>query len=77
MKSNRSEEVIKQLWEPAAVRRLARELADMAAKALTVSGRPVRRPRAGWLAERIIQRARKAPDLVRLVREISEASLAL
>ena len=59
------------------MRRLARELADVAAKALTVSGRPVRRPRADRLAEQIIQRAGKAPDLVSLVREISGASLAL
>ena len=77
MKPNRSQGVIEQLWQPTAVQRLARELADIAAKALTVKGRPVRRPRADRLAAQIIQRAAKNPDLVSLVREISEASLAL
>lgn len=76
MKS-KSEEVIQKLWEPTAVRRLARELADVAAKSLTVRGRPVRRSRADWLATQIIQRARKTANLVSLVREISEGSLAL
>ena len=76
MKS-KSEGVIQKLWEPTAVRRLARELADVAAKSLMVSGRPVRRPRADRLATQIIQRARKTPNLVSLVREISEGSLAL
>ncbi|HWJ46287.1 MAG TPA: hypothetical protein VNS62_01460, partial [Candidatus Udaeobacter sp.] len=64
MKPNRSQGVIEQLWQPTAVQRLARELADIAAKALTVSGRPVRRPRADRLAAQIIQRAAKNPDLV-------------
>ena len=66
------------MWQPSAVRRLARELAEVAAKVVTVgSDRPVRRPRAERLAAQIIGRATKRPDLVSLVREISEASLAL
>jgi hypothetical protein len=77
VKSNRTEEIIHKLWQPATVRRLARELADVAATALTVKGRPVRRPRADRLAAQIIRRAAKTPDLVSLVRDISEASLAL
>ena len=77
VKSNGTEEIVQKLWQPATVRRLARELADVAAKALTVRGRPVRRPRADRLAAQIIRRAAKTPDLVSLVRVISEASLAL
>ena len=77
VKATSTEEVIQQLWRPTAVRRLARELADVAAKALTVSSRPVRRPRADRLAAQVIRRAAKNPDLVSLVRDISEASLAL
>jgi L-2,4-diaminobutyrate decarboxylase len=77
VKSNRTDEVIQKLWQPTAVRRIARQLADVAATALTVSGRPVRRPRADRLAARIIHRGRKTPDLVSLVQNIAEASLAL
>lgn len=77
LKSNETEEIIQKLWDPTAVRKLARELADVAAAALTVNDRLVRRPGADRLAAQIIQRGRKAPDLVRMVREISEASLAL
>jgi L-2,4-diaminobutyrate decarboxylase len=77
VKSNETEAVIRKLWHPTTVRKLALELADVAAAALTVRDRPVRRPRADRLASQIIQRAVKMPDLVGLVREISEASLAL
>ena len=77
MKSIKTEEVIRKLWHPTAVQELGRELADVAAAALTLKDRPVRRPRADRLASQIIQRAAKTPDLVGLVREISEASLAL
>jgi L-2,4-diaminobutyrate decarboxylase len=77
VKSNRTEEILQKLWQPATVRRFARELADVAAKVLTVKERPIRRPRADRLAAQIIRRAGKNPDLVSLVREISEASLAL
>ena len=77
MKSTKTEEVIQKLWYPPAVRKLARELADVAAAALTVNDRPVRRPRADRMAAQIVQRGRKTSDLVRMVREISGASLAL
>jgi len=77
VKSIKTEEVIRKLWHPTAVQELGRELADVAAAALTLKDRPVRRPRADRLASQIIQRAAKTPDLVGLVREISEASLAL
>lgn len=77
VKSNKTEEVIQNLWHPTAVRKLARELADVAATSLTVDDRPVRKPGADRLAAQIVQRGRKTPGLVRMVREISEASLAL
>jgi L-2,4-diaminobutyrate decarboxylase len=77
VKSIKTEEVIRKLWHPTAVGKLARELAEVAAAALTVKEGPVRRPHADRLAAHIVQRARKTPDLVSLVREISEASLAL
>ncbi len=77
MKSTKTEKVIRKLWRPTAVRKLARELAEVAAAALTVNDRPVRRPGADRLPTQIIQRAARTPDLVRLVREVSEASLAL
>jgi L-2,4-diaminobutyrate decarboxylase len=77
VKSNKAEKTIQKLWHPTEVRRLARELAEVASAALTVKDRPVRRPGADRLAARIVQRARKTPDLVSLVREICEGSLAL
>jgi len=77
VKSNRTEEILQKLWQPATVRRFARDMADVAAKALTVKDRPVRRPRADQLAAQIIRRAGLNPDLVSLVRAISEGSLAL
>lgn len=77
LKSAKTEAVIQKLWHPTAVRKLARELADVAAAALTVNDRPLRRPSADQLAAQIVQRGRETPDLVSLVRAISEASLAL
>src|SRR6266436_5907222 len=71
------EEVIEKLWQPARVRKLAQELANVAAKVLTVHDRPVRKPCADRLAAQIVRRGGKTPNLVSLVREISEASLAL
>jgi L-2,4-diaminobutyrate decarboxylase len=74
---SKKEEVVQKLWTPTTVGKLAQELADIAAKALTAHDRPVRRPSAERLAAQIVQRAATTPDLVSLVREISEASLAL
>ena len=70
-------EAVRKLWEARAVRRLAHELAEVAAEALTVSGGPVRRPDAERWAQKILQRAGNKPDLVKLVRRVQEASLAL
>jgi L-2,4-diaminobutyrate decarboxylase len=77
VKSSSKEEVIQKLWKPTTVRKLASELAGVAAKALTVNDRPVRKPSAERLAAQIVRRGRKTPNLVSLVREICEGSLAL
>ncbi len=72
-----NEETLKKLWEPAAVRKLGRQLADIATAALTSKGGPVRKPHSEKLAAKIIQRATKKPDLAGLVREVQKASLSL
>jgi len=77
VKSSSKEEVIQKLWKPATIRKLALELAAVAAKALAVNDRPVRKPSAERLAAQIVRRGRKTPNLVSLVREICEGSLAL
>jgi L-2,4-diaminobutyrate decarboxylase len=51
-------------------------VAEVAAAALTVEGGPVRKPGSEQLAAKIIRRAAKNPDLLTLIREVREASLA-
>jgi L-2,4-diaminobutyrate decarboxylase len=75
--TSKEEEVIQKLWKPTTVRKLALELAAVAVKVLTVHDRPVRKPRADRLAAQIVRRSRKTPNLVSLVREVCEGSLAL
>ena len=65
------------LWKPKAVKKLARELADIAAAALIAKDRAVRKPASERVAAKILQRAGKKPDLVSLAREVHEGSLAL
>ena len=77
MEAGRKKEVIQNLWNPGAVRKLARELAALAAAALTVDGGPVRKPGSERLASKIIRRSRRKADLVGLVRDVREASLTL
>ena len=77
MRAKRQEEAIRRLWEPEVVRRLARELADIAVEALTVKGGHARVPGAEQRAAGIIRRASRKPDLVALAQEIREASLRL
>jgi len=72
-----TQEMIARLWEAKAVRSLARELAEVAADALTVKGGPVRKPAAERLASKILRSATSNPDLVALAREVREASLVL
>jgi hypothetical protein len=70
-------ETLSDLWHPAAVRRLARDLAVIAADNLIGQKGVVRKPRADRLASRIVKRDTGNPDLVGLVREIQEASLQI
>lgn len=76
-KVERRDSSVQKLWEPAAVRKLARQLADLAADALTVTDGYVRQPRSEQLAAAILRRAARHPDLPELVTTIREASLAL
>ncbi len=64
------------LWRPTAVRKLARELADIAADALLVKGGPVRTPDSERIAAAILRGAGKS-NLPALVRQIQKASLRL
>jgi L-2,4-diaminobutyrate decarboxylase len=75
--ADKGNESIRDLWKPEPTRKLARELTDVAAEALTGDAGGVRKPDSEQLAAKIIQRARKRPDLVSLVRAVREASLAL
>ena len=77
MNPNRTEKVIQKLWDYRAVRKLARDLAGVAANILTPGQRPVRMPKADRIAADLIRRGGKNPDIVRLARDIGEASLAL
>lgn len=77
MQVNRRQQAVEKLWKSQPIRKLARELADIASEALTVSGGAVRQPSAEGLASKIVERAAKQPDLVQIVREIRDASLAL
>jgi glutamate/tyrosine decarboxylase-like PLP-dependent enzyme len=64
------------LWRPAAVRKLARELADIAADALLVRGGTVRTPDSERIAAAIVRGARKS-SLTALVRQVQKSSLRL
>jgi len=69
--------LVHQLWDPAVVRRTARELAEIAADALLCNDSPVRRPDSERIASRIIRDSSKNVDLMALVREVQQASLHL
>ena len=65
---------IQDLWRPATVRKLGREIADIAADALTTQGRPARVPDSEKLAAQILRTTKK--NLPALARTIQKASLA-
>jgi L-2,4-diaminobutyrate decarboxylase len=67
-----------QVWNPTQVRRLARELADLAAAELTrdASG-PVLAPDFGRRAKQILKRRFTAAEIPAIVRDLAEASLHL
>ena len=66
---------VRDLWRPEAVRKLARQLADVAAEALTANNGAVRKPNSEKLAAKILQQPEKS-GLVQLARKVREASLA-
>lgn len=65
------------LWAPAKVRKLARDLADLAANELLQVPARVRQPRAERTAARIVAEARTTPEFMTIVRKIHKASLHL
>lgn len=75
--TSRKQGALGELWRPEAVRKLARDLSEAAAETLLINDGPVRKPGAEKWALKILQRAAKGANLVKLVREIREASLAL
>lgn len=72
-----NEETIAGLWRPSAVRKLARELAAIAADSLIGQEEFVRTPRSDRLAAHIIDRGRRKSDVAEMVRQIHKASLHL
>jgi len=71
------DEVVREIWHPAAVRKLARDLADIATDALVGKSGPVRRAHSDRLAASIVKRSAKKRNLAGLVREVQVASLHL
>jgi L-2,4-diaminobutyrate decarboxylase len=70
-------DVLRKLWHPATVRKLGRELSDIAAKSLLVEDGPVRKPGASQFAAKIVRARTRNTNLTDLVREIQRASLQL
>ena len=77
IRPNAHRDVVGKLWHPAAVRKLGRELADIAAKALLVEDGPVRNPGASQFAAKLARRPARNTNLSAVVREIQRASLQL
>jgi L-2,4-diaminobutyrate decarboxylase len=75
-RSDLKHKAIDVLWRPTVVRKLARDLADIAADALLVSNGPVRTPQSERIASSIVRGGKKL-ELPTLVREIQKASLQL
>jgi L-2,4-diaminobutyrate decarboxylase len=71
------EKTIEALWNERAVRKLARELGDIAADALTRRTGPVRRPGSASIATSLLSDKPKRVSVARVVREIQRASLQL
>lgn len=74
---NSYDALVRQLWDPASVRKLSREMADIAADALLVNDGPVRTPGSEQIAATILRSGHSKPDLAELAREIQQASLHL
>ena len=77
IRPNAHKDVLRKLWHPATVRKLGRELADIAANSLLVEDGPVRKPGASQFAAKIVRGRARNTNLADLVREIQKASLQL
>jgi L-2,4-diaminobutyrate decarboxylase len=66
-----------QIWDPQAVKRLARELARLAAAELTRTGGPVRDPEFLPRIKRAVRRGLRPADIVPVVSEVVKSSLHL
>ena len=71
------EEIIRKLWNPAATRRLAHALADLAADALLVQHVTVRPRHLAIRARRIVDARIEPTDAIALLRRVQRASLKL
>ena len=69
--------VVRQLWDGPAVRRLARDLSQIAAGALLRTTGPVRPPGSARTASRIVERRRGRSDVASIVKEVERATLHL
>src|SRR5690349_14810215 len=77
VKRTSATEVVQQLWHPPTVRKLARELADLAADALLNESGPVRTPDSERIASTMLRQAPGKPGLATLLRKVQKASLHL
>lgn len=77
MKRTSAPKVVEQLWHPPTVRKLARELADLAADALLNQSGPVRTPDSERIASAILRQASRKPGLATLLRKVQKDSLHL
>jgi len=71
------EDVIEELWDGAATRKIARQFAEIAVAALLEKGGAVRQPRSDAIATRMVRGAARSKSASRLVRQIRRLSLRL
>jgi len=71
------QKLIEALWEPAAVRRVAGQFAEIAVDSLLGGRGAVRQPRSGARAARLLQEATAGRSAARIVRHIAQSSLRL
>ena len=71
------EDVIAELWDRAATRKLGQRFAEIAVDALLGKGAAVRRPRSATIASRLLREAGRSKSAPALVRRIRRSSLLL
>jgi L-2,4-diaminobutyrate decarboxylase len=72
-----NEDVIEELWDGAATRKVARQFAEIAVDALLENGGAVRQPRSATIESHVLRRAARRQSAARLVRQIRQMSLRL